>query len=81
MIVTGWWIELLIIRSYARNAGIMGLAYVYAEIGAIPFLSCFRKGDREVPKGGLPLITHWVLPLHRLLALLEQVLMSTKEAS
>ena len=32
------------------------------------------------PKGGLLLIPRWVLPLHRLLALLEQVLLSTKRA-
>ncbi len=34
----------------------------------------------RVSKGGLPLITRWVLPLHRLLTLLERVLLSTKEA-
>gem|GEM_PF-2647376 len=62
------------------HAGMFGLAYVYAEIGMIPFLSCFRKGDREVPKGGLQLITRWVPPLHRLLSLLEQVQISMKEA-
>jgi hypothetical protein len=32
---------------------------VYAEIVAIPFLSCFRNGDREAPKGGLSLTTRW----------------------
>jgi len=31
-------------------------------------------------EGGTPFITLWVLPLHRLLALLKQVLLSTKEA-
>jgi hypothetical protein len=41
-------------------------------------LSTSIKGG--VPKGGLPSITRWVLPLQRLLALLKQVLMSTKEA-
>jgi hypothetical protein len=37
-------------------------------------------GRRGVPKGGLLPTPRWVLPLHRLLALLEQVLLSTKEA-
>jgi hypothetical protein len=37
-------------------------------------------GEREMPKGGLPLITRWVFPLHRLLVLLGQVLLSTKGA-
>jgi hypothetical protein len=34
-----------------------------------------------MPKGGLPLTTRRVLPLHRLLALLEQVLLSTQKVS
>jgi hypothetical protein len=79
-VVTGWLVEFLIIGSYARNAGMMGLVYVYAEIGAISFLSCFRKGDREVPKGGLWLIHSQEMPLRLLPNSLELLSIAMKEA-
>jgi len=57
----------------------MGLAYVYAEIGAIPFLSCFRKGDREVPKRGTPAHSFPEEPVHRLPVFLIQTVVVIKK--
>jgi hypothetical protein len=48
-----------------------------ALLEEIAFLSIIALG---VPKGGLLLITYSKTLSHRLLALLEQVLLSTKEA-